>query len=221
MQTQMSLQEMSDLDLILKYKKNYDGEASKILLNKYKGIIYKYALDTFKQVSADFSVEVDDLAKDFEEQCLIAFQKVNPKKLKKENKFSTIGIILKRFNSYKKVIKHRYQQDCIHEFYEKYRNEPRTVNSYNSINKVQIDHNRRNKTYTVKNTDHSIEVSIKEFKYNLRIPIEIKCFDLLQKGYKGFEIAKKLGVSDSTISHIKNDLKKKFIEFMQLKGEIR
>lgn len=215
MQTQLSLQKMSDLDLILQYKECNNVKAPEILLNRYKGIIYSYALNTFRVVKSDFSVEIDDLVIDYKEQCLLAFQKINEEKIKNKNNFNTIGIILNRFNAYYPVIKKRYSQFCTRDYFEKYGQESHSQNNYNGPESLQFHKNHKNMKLYDKNMDYSIDIY--EFKSTLKNDIEKKCFILLQSGFKGFEIAEKLKVSNSTICHIKKEIKKKFKEFMYLK----
>lgn len=214
------LQEKTDLELIQNYREG-KSIAAQILLDRYKGITYSYALRTFKKVKNDYSVEVEDLVEDYKEQLLIVFgEKINFNRIKNKNNFSTIGVILKRFNAYYKVIKKRYSQACTRDFYEQLNLENHSDFSYNGYNKLEMQRIMSNKKISLKNSNYAEIISIQEFENNIKNSLEKKCFKYLKQGFKGFEIAEKLKISNSTVCNIKKNLKYKFTEFMQLEGKI-
>ncbi len=214
------LQECSDLDLILTYQNNKYTKAPQILLERYNKIIYSYALKTFKKVASEYSVEVDDLVNDYREQCLYAFQKVDKTRIKKNKKFNTIGVILNRFNAYYKVIRKQYSYGYNMEHFEYHEEKTDFPTNYYYGSDLSI-HNSQKKgvgnssIFQIEN--HNVRLSINEFYLSLKGNIDKKCFKLLKLGYKGYEIAEKLHLSNSTVSNIKTDLKSKFKKFLDIK----
>lgn len=228
MTTTIALQDKTDLQLILTYQKNKKNyKAQEILLDRYKEITYSYALKTWKKVKGDLCIEVEDLLQDYKEQCLRCFEKINAKKIKNEKTFNTIGIILNRYNAYYKVIKKRYHYGYykvdIHSNASSFINKMFNLDCLedidiadpnNSVNVYYEDYNRW-KHWT--EPEYILQMYIKDFHKKIDNKVEKNLFEYLILGFKGYEIANKLNLSDSTICNMKKKLKQKFVDYMELK----
>lgn len=210
MQNNLTLQKNSDLDLILSYQKNHSKISQSLLYDRHKGLVYRYALHLYGELySKGICITVEDLVNDYIEQMFLAFTKIDDKRVKNKEKFSTSGILINRFNSYTKVIRRRYLSKYHVDNFDFC-----DVDENDSIPKKYSKIEINLKTASKENSTSSILLA--QFKNSLKTSIEYNCFGYLQEGYKGKEISKKLHITEVEFCKIKKKLKKKFKEFCDI-----